>query len=267
MQKMDLFLLIGQSNSMGVGNPSKSTIAMNGCFEYLSSGELIPMRTIMEFSENKGSIAPSFANKWKEMTGNDVCFIHCPKNGSRIDNWLNDTNKFLNDAINKFNTAYDNLCTSYDIGTKYAIWIQGESDVCYSSDALHYKKSLKDIATKLCESTPIEKMFVSLTGYWIGDESLFTNARRIAVSQEMACNECSHLSLGSKRAMTFYAENMLIDYVHYSQEALNILGDDLSINMHKYFTTKKDIIIEDTVNLDIARQYIEQLQILNQKYL
>lgn len=260
MEKIDVFLLIGQSNARGVGNPKDSEIPNENCLEYLRSGEIIKMRCVLESSEGDGTIAPAFSNNWNSMTGNKVCFIHEAKDGSRIKNWNHDANQFLNDAIKKFNEGCTKISKKYEIENKYAIWIQGESDAKYGSDALYYKENLKSIANRLKDECHIDKMFVSLTGYWLGHKDYFIRTRRIAAAQEAACKECETLSLGSKRAMTFHDENLVIDDVHYSQIGLNILGKDLSENIYKYHITKKDLELEDTINLDIERKYIEQLE-------
>lgn len=267
MNKIDVFLLIGQSNARGVGNPKDSVIPNENCFEYLSDGKIINMRTILEESEGDGTIAPAFSNKWNELTGNNVCFIHEAKDGSRIKNWNHDANQFLNDAIYKFNKGCETIAKQYKIENKYAIWIQGESDAKYGSDAIYYKESLKDIANRLNVECNIEKTFVSLTGYWLGHESYFIRTRRIAASQEIACCECDKLELGSKRAMTFHKEKLTIDDVHYSQEGLNILGLDLCENIYNYHITKNSVILEDTVDLDDAKQYIYELEQISKKFI
>lgn len=266
MDKMDVFLLIGQSNARGVGNACESVIPNENCFEYLSNGEIINMRTVLETSEGDGTIAPAFANGWNEKTLNKVCFIHEAKDGSRIKNWNHDANKFLNDAINKFNNGCKTIENQYKICNKYVIWIQGESDAKYGSDTLYYKESLKSIADRLKKECDIDKMFVSLTGYWLGSDEYFVRTRRIAAAQEVACEESDVLCLGSKRAMTFHDEKLTIDDVHYSQEGLNILGKDLCENIFEYHTTGKDLEIEDTVNLDKEREYIKELSKIHEIY-
>lgn len=94
MEKVDVFLLIGQSNARGIGNHKESVIPNENCFEYLSHGDIINMRTVLENSECYGTIAPAFANEWNKLTGNKVCFIHEAKYGSKIKNWNHDA-KFI----------------------------------------------------------------------------------------------------------------------------------------------------------------------------
>lgn len=266
MDKIDVFLLIGQSNARGVGDHTESEVPNKNCFEYLNNGEVINMRTVLEESEGDGTIAPAFSNKWNSLTGNKVCFIHEAKDGSRIKNWNHDCNKFLNDAINKFNRGCKSISEKFKIENKYVIWIQGESDAKYGSDVIYYKNQLKEIANRLKNECSINKMFISLTGYWLGDEEYFIRTRRIAAAQEIACNECDVLSLGSKRAMKFHDEKLTIDDVHYSQEGLNILGRDLSENIFKYHITKSEVILDDTINLDTERKYIKEIIKINEQY-
>lgn len=267
MDKIDVFLLIGQSNARGVGNACESVIPNENCFEYLKNGDVIRMRTVLEASEGDGTIAPAFANEWNRLTGNKVCFIHEAKDGSRIKNWNHDANRFLDDAILKFNSGCETLDKEYEIGSKYVIWIQGESDAKYGSDVIYYKENLKSIASRLKQECGIDKMFVSLTGYWLGEDEYFVRTRRIAASQEVACLESDILTLGSKRAMTFHDENLTIDDVHYSQEGLNILGEDLCSNVYKYHITRDEIKIKDTVNLDKEREYLKELSKLHEMYM
>lgn len=266
MEKIDVFLLVGQSNARGLGNANESEIPNENCFEYLENNEIINMRYILEKSEGSGTIAPSFSNRWNQLTGNKVCFVHEAKDGSRIKNWNHDSNRFLDHAIDKFNKCIEKLNKEYEVVNKYAIWIQGESDAKYGTDDLYYKENLKSIANRLKNECNIEKMFVSLIGYWLGKEEYFIRTRRIAAAQEVACNECDVLSVASKRAMTYHDDKLVIDDVHYSQEGLNILGKDLSNNIFKYLSDKCDLYIEDTINLEKEREYIKALEIISDKY-
>lgn len=266
MKTLDMFLLIGQSNAMGVGNHLESVAPNENAYEYLSTNEIIPMRTVLEGSNGKGNIAPAFSNDWINNTKNSVCFVHSPKDGSIINNWVKAKYQFLAEAVDKFNKAVSFAQEKYKIGKKYAIWIQGESDVEGGCCVLYYRESLKYIADTLKEKCGIEKTFVSLTGYWRGNEGNEYRTKRIACAQELACKQSPNLALASKRAMTFSDEDMYVDLVHYNQEALNILGKDLCKNVYYYYKNNKEPHIEDTINLDVARKYTEELENINKKY-
>lgn len=255
MQEIDVFLLIGQSNARGTGNPKESVIPNKNSLEALRTGEIINMKTTLEASEGDGCIAPAFSNKYNELTGRKVIFIHFAKDGSRIKNWNHDNNEFLSQCIDIFNNALENIKAKYKINSKYAIWIQGESDAKYGSDLIYYKEQLKGIAFKLYERCGITKTFVSITANWQGYEA---ESRLIASIQQLACEECIYLEVGSKRALKFSSEDRMRDEVHYDQIGLNILGEDLAKNIYKY-NIKGEINIEDTVDLQKEKTYIKKL--------
>lgn len=54
-------------------------------------------------------------------TKNKVCFIHEAKYGSRIKNWNHEANKFLDDAIIKFNKGVKLINEKYKIAKKSQI--------------------------------------------------------------------------------------------------------------------------------------------------
>lgn len=149
---MDLMLLIGQSNAKGCGNPEKSVFAGEHAWEYtesISGCAVIPLGPTLQLSDGRGTVAPAFAKKYHEVTGNDVCVIHYAVDGSRIKNWLHDGNHFLEEAIGKCNRAAEYIAQKEEIGRKFAVWIQGESDGKYASEPLYYIAQLKAIRQTL----------------------------------------------------------------------------------------------------------------------
>lgn len=261
---MDIILLIGQSNAKGCGNPEESVKPTNKCYEYLENftgNALLPLGLTLQLSEGRGTIAPSLANKYSELTEHEVCIVHYAVDGSRIKNWNHDKFLYLNAAIEKMNHAVEKIRENYTIDKKYALWIQGESDGKYGTDPLYYKKRLIDIGDMLKEKAKIEKTFVSCTGYWAGDEDYLKRCERIAAVQQRACEESENLILISKMALTFPSKGLLQDEVHYSMEGLNILGNEIAENIVMYYN-KKNTVIEDNVNLDTAREYIKKLEML-----
>lgn len=259
MEKIDIFLLFGQSNAKGMGNKNESVLPNENVFEVLSNGTIINMKTTLETSGGKGCIAPAFANMYNSMTKRKVVIIHFAKDGSRIKNWNHDFSFLLDECIKRFNNACEVVSQKYEINSKYAIWIQGESDAKYGSDILYYKEQLEGIAKKLYDVCKIQKTFVSLIGYWLGNEDYIKRTKLIASIQELACKENKYLELGSKRAMTFHDEKLTVDEVHYNQKGYNILGEDLAKNIYKYDVTKESIEIEDTINLQKEKRYIQKL--------
>ncbi|MBY0757262.1 sialate O-acetylesterase [Clostridium sardiniense] len=259
-EKIDVFLLIGQSNAIGCGNVEDS-ILPRGAFEYLDTDDIIPMRKFLELSRGNGTIAQSFSKSWKEDTGKKLCFIQSAVDGSMIKNWGHDRYNYLDDAIYKYENAVSKLDKIYEVDKAYAIWIQGESDGKYGTDPIYYKNALIDLGDKL-NKIGIEKTFVSQTGYWDGTNPLRMEV--IMVAQEEACRESSNLILCSKKGPTFKERKMLIDEVHYNQNALNELGRDIEKSIYNYCKEEKSIEIPDEINLNKAKEiYFKLKEIIN----
>lgn len=259
-EKIDVFLLIGQSNAIGCGSADE-VIRPMGAFEYLETDDIIPMRKFLELSRGNGTIAQSFASAWNRDTGKKLCFIQSAVDGSMIKNWGHDRYNYLDNAIYKYENAVSKLDKIYDVDKTYAIWIQGESDGKYGTDPIYYKNSLIELGNKL-NKIGIERVFVSQTGYWEGANPLRMEV--IMIAQEEACKESPNLILCSKKGPTFRERKMLIDEVHYNQNALNELGKDIEKAIYNYYSEGNIIEISDEINIDKARDiYFKLREIIN----
>lgn len=260
---MDLILLIGQSNAKGCGNPETSEIPQGGTFEYvenITGNARIPLGVTLQFSEGRGTVAPALCNTLQEKTGRQVCIVHYAVDGSRIKNWNHDKWMYLDEAIAKFKNAEQYIRQTHPIDKKAALWIQGESDAKYGTDPIYYKKQLLSIGARLKKECKVETTFVSMVGYWLGDEDYLKRCERIAVMQERVCMESDDFTLISKTAMTFPKRNLLQDEVHYSMKALNELGKEFAEAMVLYYNGRKNGIPSDCVDLTEARNYIDKLE-------
>ncbi|HCP5309248.1 TPA: hypothetical protein OEH14_003878, partial [Clostridioides difficile] len=59
---------------------------------------------------------------------------------------------------------------------------------------------------------------------------------------------------------------LTIDDVHYTQEGLNMLGEDLCKNIYKYHITKEKSVLSDTIDLSEARKYICELEKISKRF-
>ncbi|MEG2737451.1 sialate O-acetylesterase [Clostridium sp.] len=252
---IDVFFLIGQSNALGMGDIKDAPMPNSKCFEYVEIDEIIPMRKFLDVSRGNGTIAQNFALRWTELTGRSVCFIQSAVDGSMIKNWGHDRYNYLDNAIKKFERGINTISKIYSINTKYTIWIQGESDCKYGTDPLYYRERLKKLVNDLRKIDSL-KVFLSLTGYWDGVSDKRVN--NILATQCIVADEVENLIVASKKAVTFRERGLLIDDVHYSQEALNELGLDIANNIYKYENEGK-LNIEDTVDLNKNREYIREI--------
>lgn len=256
MENITVILLIGQSNGLGCGDSKKAPRPINA-FEYLDTDEIIPMREFLELSRGNGTIAQSFSVKWSREVGEKICFIQSTVDGSLIKNWGHDRYNYLVDAMNKYKRALEKLGKIYNINKKYAIWIQGESDGKYGTDPVYYKRNLIKLGDKLKEEG-IDKTFVSISGYWKGTNYLRSEV--IMAAQESAILSSDNLALGSFKGPSYLDRNMLIDDVHYNQEALNELGGDIGERIIKYHQIEEIHNNFSDLSIEEAREIFKNLE-------
>lgn len=254
--EIDIFLLIGQSNALGMGDVNFAPTPNGKCFEYVELDEIIPMRKFLDVSRGNGTIAPSFSLKWNELTGRSICFIHSAVDGSMIKNWGHDRYNYLLNTLDKYKRGIETISRIYSINKQCAIWIQGESDGKYGTDPLYYRERLKLLVNDL-RSLGIENVFLSLTAYWDGvcDKRI----HNIAATQIITAEESENLFVGSNIALSFRERGLLIDEVHYSQEALNELGENLAYNIYNYYSKGEVPKLKNIVDLEENKMYIREL--------
>ncbi|MDU2147491.1 MAG: sialate O-acetylesterase [Paeniclostridium sordellii] len=253
---IDVFLLIGQSNALGLGNSEDAVIPNSKCFEYIELDEIIPMRKFLEVSRGNGTIAQSFSVKWNELTNRYVCFIHSAVDGSMIKNWGHDRYNYLENTLIKYKRGIEKINKIYSVNSKNAIWIQGESDAKYGTDPIYYRERLKCLVKDLTNSG-IDNVFLSLTGYWDGVDD--KKVHNIVATQIITAKECRNLIVASNLGLSFRDRKLLIDEVHYSQEALNELGEDLANNIYRYYFKKEEPKLKYEIDLEDNKNYISKL--------
>ena len=254
--EIDVFLLIGQSNALGMGDINFAPTPNGMCFEYVELDEVVPMRKFLDLSRGNGTIPQSFALKWNKLTGRAVCFIHSTVDGSMIKNWGHDRYNYLINALDKYKRGIETISRIYSINKQSAIWIQGESDGKYGTDPIYYRDKLKLLVDDL-NNIGIKKVFLSLTGYWDGVED--NRIHNIVATQIITSEESDNLIIGSNLALSFRNRKLLIDEVHYSQEALNELGEDLANNAFNYYDKGEILKLKDTVDLENNKSYVKEL--------
>lgn len=260
---MDIVLLIGQSNAKGCGNPEESVRPGAHAWEYVENftgNALIPMGVTLQLSEGRGTIAPAFANRYYEKTGEDICVVHCAVDGSRIKNWVHDTNHYLEQAEEKLLHAKEYIGKKYPLGRVFAVWIQGESDGKYGTDPIYYKEKLLELGGRLQRECDIKEVFVSRTGHWFPDEENLARLKRIQAAQEMACEESGNLILISKMASEFPKMGLLRDEVHYNMKALNLLGEEIAENIAIYYNEGKLPQFGEADELKREKQFLVMIE-------
>lgn len=261
---MDICLLIGQSNAKGCGTPERSEMPVPGTWEYVENFtgcSLIPLGVTMQLSEGRGTLAPALCNRWKQLTGHEICMVHCAVDGSRIKNWQHDNAHYLDDAMGKLNNCREYVQQKgIPVEGVYALWVQGESDGKYGTDIFYYEARLKELGQTLLQAG-VMQVFVSATGLWDCGGDCMESCRRISMIQEMVCEETEGMTLVSKSPRTYLQRGLLRDQVHYSMQGLNLLGREIAENIFQ-FLRQGYLELDDPCDMIEIKRYIHQRKVL-----
>lgn len=238
-QKMQLFLLAGQSNAVGQGDSLKSLKCLpNTAYEFdATTNDFFPLKDPAGKAwklfqrAGTGSVAPSFAKRLNELTGNHIYMVTAARGGaschkkaemSNYDTW--DTNgKLFEQAIEKTKMAE----AKARIKLSGIIWMQGERDANAilngQMKAAEYQDALKNLIKRFREKFGKKLPFyIVQTGYQqdkAPDGCLAVRNAQAAVATKM---KGVFICYGETDG--FAKRNWFKDIVHYNQEALNEIG-------------------------------------------
>ncbi|MFT4033370.1 MAG: sialate O-acetylesterase [Siphonobacter sp.] len=238
-QKKALFVVAGQSNSVGQGTAEQS-VQVKGALEYRSKGDsLVPLRdpvgeNALDFqAANTGSAWPAFAQRYQELTGRQVVIVATARGGSSAHNkaelsgmgtWYPEGKiPLFNNSVRKIQQAEKKTKAK----VKGIIWLQGERDANAIFDHQltpeEYETTLENLIkrfrSELHEKVPF---YIVLTGNQQGREPIGNQAVRAA--QRNVASRLSKVYVVYEDAEHFADKNWMKDFVHYNQEALNHIG-------------------------------------------
>ena len=105
------------------------------------------------------------------------------------------------------------------------------------------------------------QVFVSATGLWDCGEDCKERCRRIAMIQEMVCEETEGMTLISKSPRTYLQRGWQRDLVHYSMQGLNLLGREIAENNFQ-FLQQGYLELDDPCDMIEIKRYIHQRKVL-----
>lgn len=126
---MDIFILMGQSNMAGRGNPDEQQLNLDSVYMLDKNGHWIPASEPIHFDKSVAGtgLAASFAVEVRE-SGRKIGLVPCAVGGTPIESWMpNVVDKatgytVYNDAVNRIKTALKSG------RLKGILWHQGESN-------------------------------------------------------------------------------------------------------------------------------------------
>jgi len=237
-----LILVAGQSNCVGKGDASLSSVGMPGtAWEYLFAGDsLVPLldpvgKEELNFQQAaSGSAWPAFVETFNRLTGDTVIIVAAARGGSSnhvkaelhgMGTWSPTGQLLLFDAaVTKVKAAMKKTGLSLSA----IVWIQGERDANAINSGqlspMEYRDSLKELIqrfrSELGGHTPF---FIVKTGYYRHHPQKGFDQVRIA--QTHIAQHLDQVYIAFEHTNTFFERGWMTDDIHYNQRGLNAVGE------------------------------------------
>lgn len=230
---VDLFITAGQSNSEGRGTASESPSVADGTAWLLSGGAFTKLADPVG-GASTGSAWPSFANKWKELTGRSSVWVEQATGGSALipaagpTNW-SQTGTLYPACVSAANAAVStiNANPAFALGNVYICWAQGEQEgLNYNGTTISasvYQAAQTELFNGFKSGIPsLSKIFVSALGR-LTNGTYEQQHTLIRDAQAASISSIPHAHIVFSGAVNFVPANMK-DNVHYNQTGYNEMG-------------------------------------------
>lgn len=248
LKEADLILFMGQSNMSGAGgNAEEAPELIKGAgYEYRAITEPEKLCVLTEpFGENEhkegylddrelltrgGSLVTSFVNAYYKETGERVVAVSASRGSARISSF---NNYLVEDVIERLENA-KRVMTQEGVNIRhiYMVWLQGETDAYLGTPQEQYIGEMQKLLYTL-QPYGVEKCFVIQIGNGIYEGAAF-DSEPMQAAQELLCENDENFVMISSLAKTISEPPYMEDGIHFTQQGLNLLGEDAGKNMGNY---------------------------------
>ena len=248
LKEADLILFMGQSNMSGAGgNALEAPELIKGAgYEYRAITQPEELCVLTEpFGENEhkegflddrglisrgGSLVTAFVNAYYKQTKERVVAVSASRGSARISSF----NKYLlEDAIERLENA-KRVMNEHHVNIRhiYMVWLQGETDAYLEISEEEYIDEMQKMLLTL-QPYGGEKCFVIQIGNGIMEGKEFDSAS-MQLIQEKLCEIDEDFVLVSTLGKTLSEPPYMEDGIHFTQKALNLLGEDAGNRAGEY---------------------------------
>jgi hypothetical protein len=245
---VDLFVIVGQSNALGIGTAAESPSAPHG---FWINGSNAPVPLVDPLGNvNTGSSWPAFSNEWRTITGRRSAYVYAAAVGSSLvaagTGW-NPTGNLRAQAVTAANQAIGVLTgnPTYPLGNVYLVWLQGEQEAQTINGTTitgaTYEAALEDLATYFKAQIPtMQTMGVihisgpaGSTGAGATQQTAtHLGYQEIRAAQTRAIADHADLSSAYDGSYHFVGRGLSKDGTHYSQTGYNLNGKMAARGVH-----------------------------------
>ena len=255
---MDVILFMGQSNVSGAGGDASLApeLTEGAGYEFRAVTDPERLHVLEEpFGENEnrgalddtelvernGSMVTAFVNAYYEETGTPVVGISASVGSSSLDGWLNRGRK--EEAAARLAEARECLKKErVEIRHIYMLWFQGEADANLETTKEEYKTMLRQLVSYK-EEQVVEACFLVELGPDLTDPA---KHQEIMEAQREICEESEDIILASELPAKLTGDDMKDEGgIHFTQKALNLIGEDAGKNAGAYVAALPDSAQEE----------------------
>lgn len=255
---MDVILFMGQSNVSGAGGDASLApeLTEGAGYEFRAVTDPEHLHVLEEpFGENEnrgalddtelvernGSMVTAFVNAYYEETGTPVVGISASVGSSSLDGWLNRGRK--EEAAARLAEARECLKKErVEIRHIYMLWFQGEADANLETTKEEYKTMLRQLVSYM-EEQGVEACFLVELGPDLTDPA---KHQEIMEAQREICEESEDIILASELPAKLTGDDMKDKGgIHFTQKALNLIGEDAGKNAGAYVAALPDSAQEE----------------------
>lgn len=248
LKEADLILFMGQSNMSGAGgNAEEAPELIKGAgYEYRAITQPEELCILTEpFGENEhkegylddrsliprgGSLATAFANAYYKETKERVVAVSASRGSAQISSY---NNKLVDDVIERLENA-KRVMTEQKVNIRhiYMVWFQGETDAYVGTTEQKYIGEMQKLLNTL-QPYGVSKCFVIQIGNAkMGDEVVDTS--KMQETQMHLCEADDNFVLVSTLPKEISEPPYMEDGIHFTQQGLNLIGEDAGKNMGQY---------------------------------
>ena len=248
LKEADLILFMGQSNMSGAGGDAAQApeLIKGAGYEYRAITEPETLCVLTEpFGENEhkegylddrelltrgGSLVTSFVNAYYKETGERVVAVSASRGSARISSF---NNYLVEDVIERLENAKRVMMQEgVNIRHIYMVWMQGETDAYLGITKEQYMGEMQKLLHTL-QPYGVEKCFVIQIGNGMYDGVAFDTAAMQGIQEEL-CAADENFVLISTLARTISEPPYMEDGIHFTQQGLNLIGEDAGKTMGNY---------------------------------
>lgn len=248
LKEADLILFMGQSNMSGAGgNAEQAPELIKGAgYEYRAitqPEELCVLTEPFGVNEHKddflddrgliergGSLVTAFVNSYYKETKERVVAVSASRGSAQISSF---NNYLVEDVIERLEGAKQTMMAKkVNIRHIYMVWFQGETDAYVETPEENYIGGMQKLLNTL-QPYGVEKCFVIQIGNAVMGDEIVDTAPMQKI-QEKLCDADDNFILVSALPKEISEAPYMEDGIHFTQEGLNLIGEDAGQTMGNY---------------------------------